>query len=229
MLRGMVGILDDRIMQRPVFLRALGRIHRLSFGFQAREKRIGLGIFERVFFSDSRTQTHPKTVVGKIDRTHQTSLRTGASLPASWHIMMALGKCAGLIGGLWSPQAVPAFCTGFASQHGGLSASRPRDSPLQTQRAQLSPALFSGPDTPSYQLSLVQGNKTHVPQPVRSNSGLPLAQDMCHLSRRSGSQSVLSHRDIHSPKGCKEEGGSSMKQGTFFFAHICPSAVASEC
>jgi len=46
MLRGMVGILEDRIMQPSLFLRALGQIHRLSFGFQ----RIYLGIFERVFF-----------------------------------------------------------------------------------------------------------------------------------------------------------------------------------
>lgn len=144
-----------------------------------------------------------------------------AFLPASWYRMVALGKVARLLRGSGPPGAVPGIATGtqLASQLCRLSASRSPNSSLQTQRAQSFPALFSSPGASSYQLPPVQANKTHVPElaSVGSSYGSLHAQETGHLSGRSFSESVLSHREFQIPKDGGEEGGLSMKQGTDFF------------
>jgi len=143
-----------------------------------------------------------------------------AFLPASWYRMIPLGKVARLSRGSGPPGAVPGIATGtgFASQPCRLSASRSPNSSLHTRRAQLFPALFSGPGASPYQLPPVQAKKTHLPElaSVGSSYGLLHAQETGHLSWRSFSQSVLSHREFQIPEDGGEEGGLSMKQGTDF-------------
>jgi hypothetical protein len=143
-----------------------------------------------------------------------------AFLPASWHRMISSGKVARLLRGSGPPGAVPGIgtATGFASQSCRQPASRSPILSLQTRRAQSLPAMFSSPGASSYQLPPAQADKTHLPElaSVGGSNGSLHAQETGHLSWRSFSQSVLSHREFQIPEDGGEEGGLSMKQGTDF-------------
>jgi hypothetical protein len=123
---------------------------------------------------------------------------------------MASARIGRLPRGLGFSRAVPGILAG-ASQRGGLSASRSPNSSLQTGKAQSLPAPFTSLGT-SW---TVQANKTHLPELASVGSS---AQETRYVFWRSFSQSVSSHQGFQSPKAGHEEGGSWMKQGTFFIS-----------
>ncbi len=135
--------------------------------------------------------------------TFLNKLRTGAFLPALWDRMMTWARIVRLPRGLVFSRAVSGILAG-ASQRGGLSASCSPNSSLQTGKAQSVPAPFSSLGT-SW---IVQANKTHLPELASPG----------YIFSRSFSQSVSSQQGLQSPKVGHEEGGSSMKQGTFFIS-----------